>query len=155
MLHTWNWIAHPDGATAHQNRAIPFLRAGLSVPSLAEFDSETGRDALEVLALAQGDTRKRYEGAFLILDWGFFGKWGPRRTIRTQEKRAEDAVDQMRDAERLGDRVLYAAAARRGAALQGSLERELAERFDLEERAVVERWLASLVVHDHTGHTGH
>ena len=32
MLHTWNWIPHPQNFV-HENAAIPFLRASLAVPS--------------------------------------------------------------------------------------------------------------------------
>ena len=39
MLHTWNWIPAPDGRYVHDNRAIPFLRAGLRVPDADELDS--------------------------------------------------------------------------------------------------------------------
>ena len=53
MLHTWNWILAPDGRYAHENRAIPFLRAGLRVPSKTELDAPPGRDAFDALFLAQ------------------------------------------------------------------------------------------------------
>jgi hypothetical protein len=150
MLHTWNWIPHPDGALVHENRAIPFLRAGLRVPVREELDSPVGRDAVDTLRLAQGDAGRRYEGAFLVIGWGFFDKWQPRRLLRRYRKRGEEALAQMREAERLEDRGLYAAAARSGAAALAELRHVMAHRFDSEERSV-ERWLASLTVHDHPG----
>ena len=45
MLHTWNWIAAPDGPFVHENRAIPFLRAGLRVPAREQLDADAGQGA--------------------------------------------------------------------------------------------------------------
>ena len=103
MLHTWNWIAHPDGPFVHENRAIPFLRAGLRVPSRAELDTPEGRAALDTLRLAHGDVTRRYEGAFLVADLGRFDAWSARRVLRHGERRGEEAVERMRAAEKLGD----------------------------------------------------
>jgi hypothetical protein len=55
MLHTWNWIPHPNGPFVHENPAIPFLRARLAVPTPEFLHSEDGRAVLETLRLAHGD----------------------------------------------------------------------------------------------------
>jgi hypothetical protein len=55
----------------------------------------------------------------------------------------------MRTADRVVDRNLWAAAARDGAAALADMQTEIAERLTPQERAVVSRFLDSLVVHDH------
>jgi hypothetical protein len=55
----------------------------------------------------------------------------------------------MRAADQVGDRTLWAAAARDGANALADMQTEIAERLSPAERAVVSRFLASLVVHDH------
>jgi len=149
MLHTWNWIARPDGPFVHENRAIPFLREGLRVPTREELDAPAGRAALDTLRLASGDVYRRYSGAFLVANLGRFDTWGVRRTLRRAQKHARLAVDRMRTADRVGDRNLWAAAARDGAAALADMQTEIAESLDPQERAVVQRFLDSLVVHDH------
>jgi hypothetical protein len=149
MLHSWNWIAHPDGAFVHENRAIPFLRAGLRVPSRAELDTPEGRAALDTLRLAHGDMTRRYEGAFLVADLGRFAAWSARRVLRHGERRGEEAVERMRAAQKLADPVLWAAAARDGAAALAAMQSEIAGALDPVTREVIERFLASLVVHEH------
>jgi hypothetical protein len=57
----------------------------------------------------------------------------------------------MRAAERLGDDVAWAAAARAGAALVPETEAEVVALLEPAERGVAERFLASLQVHDHGG----
>jgi len=59
------------------------------------------------------------------------------------------AVERMRSAERLGDDVMWAAAARDGAAALETVRREIAEGLDPAQREVIERFLASLVLHEH------
>ena len=103
MLHTWNWIPHPDGLFVHENRAIPFLRDGLRVRSQAELDTPEGQAALDTLRLAHGDETRRYEGAFLVADLGRFDAWMTRRLLRHGERLGEEAVARMRAAEQLGD----------------------------------------------------
>jgi hypothetical protein len=149
MLHTWNWIAQPDGPFVHENRAIPFLREGLRVPTREELDAPAGHAALDTLRLASGDVYRRYSGAFLVANLGRFDTWGIRRTLRRAQKHARLAVDRMRTADRVGDRNLWAAAARDGAAALADMQTEIAESLDPQERAVVLRFLDSLVVHDH------
>jgi hypothetical protein len=152
MLHTWNWIAHPDGLFVHENRAIPFLRDGLRVRSQTELDTPDGKAALDTLRLAHGDETRRYEGAFLVADLGRFDAWSTRRLLRHGERRGEEAVARMRTAEQLGDPVMEAAAARDGAAALAAMRSEIAARLDPTTNAVMERFLASLVVHErHTG----
>jgi hypothetical protein len=151
MLHTWNWIAAPDGPFAHENRAIPFLRAGLRVPERAVLDSEAGTDALATLRLAQGDLRRRWQGAFLVAGAGLGDHWRVGRAFGRAEERAAEPLDRMRAAERLGDPVAWAAAARAGAALAPEAEAEVAGLLAPTERGVAERFLASLRVHDHGG----
>ncbi len=149
MLHSWNWIVHPDGVFAHENRAIPFLRAGLRVRSREELDSPDGRAALDTLRLAHGDVTRRYEGAFLVADLGRYSAWGARRVLRRGQRHAEETVERMRVAEKLDDPVMGSAAAREGAGALAAMQDELAARFDPVTRDVIERFLASLVVHDH------
>jgi hypothetical protein len=149
MLHTWNWIAQPDGPFVHENRAIPFLRAGLRVPTREQLDAPAGRAALDTLRLAYGDVGRRYEGAFRVANLGRFTHWGARRVLRRAQRRGRQAVERMQTADKLGDRNLWAAAARDGATALADLKAEIAERLDPETRAVVDRFLASLVVHDH------
>jgi hypothetical protein len=149
MLHTWNWIARPDGPFVHENRAIPFLRAGLHVPTREELDTPAGRAALDTLRLAYGDVGRRYSGAFLVADLGRFDTWGVRRMLRRAQRHARQAVERMRAADRAGDRILWASAARDGAAALSDMQTEIAESLSPQERAVVQRFLASLVVHDH------
>ena len=55
----------------------------------------------------------------------------------------------MRAADKVGDRNLWAAAARDGAAALADMQTEIAESLTPQERAVVSRFLDSLVVHDH------
>jgi hypothetical protein len=55
MLHTWNWIAAPDGPFVHENRAIPFLPAGLRVPPREVLDAAAGSDAVATLRLTVRD----------------------------------------------------------------------------------------------------
>jgi hypothetical protein len=55
----------------------------------------------------------------------------------------------MQTADKLGDRNLWDAAARDGAAGLAELKVAIAERLEPETRAVVDRFLGSLVVHDH------
>jgi hypothetical protein len=57
----------------------------------------------------------------------------------------------MQSAERRGDDVAWAAAARAGAALVPEIERDAGALLGPAERAVAERFLASLQVHDHGG----
>jgi len=149
MLHTWNWIAQPDGPFANENRAIPFLREGLRVRSRAELDAPDGRAALDTLRLAHGDETRRYEGAFLVADLGRFAAWSARRVLRRGQRRGEEAVERMRTAEKLGDPVLWAAAARDGAAALVAMRSEIAAGLDPATREVIEHFLASLVVHEH------
>jgi hypothetical protein len=151
MLHTWNWIAAPDGSFVHENRAIPFLRAGLRVPVREALDAEAGRDALATLRLAQGDLRRRWQGALLVAGAGRWDHWRAGRAFARFEARAAEQVDRMRAAERLGDMVGWAAAARAGAALRPEAETEIARRLAPTERSVAERFLGSLWVHDHGG----
>ncbi|HEY8154411.1 MAG TPA: hypothetical protein VII72_09825 [Myxococcota bacterium] len=149
MLHTWNWIAQPDGPFAHENRAIPFLRAGLRVPTREQLDAPSGRAALYTLQLAQGDVGRRYEAAFRVADLGRFDTWGARRVLRRAQRRGREAMERMQSADKLGDRNLWAAAARDGATALAELHVEIAERLDPQARAVVSHFFASLVVHDH------
>jgi hypothetical protein len=151
MLHTWNWIAAPDGPFVHENRAIPFLRSGLRVPPRERLDSAAGSDALATLRLAQGDVRRRWQGAFLAAGAGLWDHWRVGRAFRRAEKRATEQVQRMQAAERLGDDVAWAAAARAGAALTPEVEREVAVLLEPAERGVAERFLASLQVHEHGG----
>jgi hypothetical protein len=151
MLHTWNWIARPDGPFVHENRAIPFLRAGLRVPARETLDTDAGRDALATLRLAQGDLRRRWQGALLVTGAGLWDHWRAGRAFAPVEERAEEQVERMRAAERLGDPVAWAAAARAGAALAPEAEAAVARRLAPAERGVAERFLASLQVHDHGG----
>lgn len=149
MLHTWNWIPAPDGPFAHENRAIPFLRAGLRVPTKAELDAAAGQDALAALSLAQGDVGRRLAAGFLAAgfglgDWISFG-----RILARERSRGEEAVAKMRTAEAAGDAAGYASAAAWGAAARVQLEREVAARLAPVQRLVVERFVASLRVHDH------
>lgn len=149
MLHTWNWMARPDGPFVHENRAIPFLRAGLRVPTREELDAPAGRAALDTLRLASGDAFRRYSGAFQVANLGRFDTWGVHRVLRRAQRHARLAVDRMRAADKVGDRNLWAAAARDGGAAFADMQTEIAESLGPEERAVVQRFLASLVVHDH------
>jgi hypothetical protein len=151
MLHTWNWIAAPDGPFVHENRAIPFLRAGLRVPARERLDTEAGRDALDTLRLAQGDLRRRWQGALLAAGASFWDHWRVGRAFRRAEKKASEQVERMRAAERSGDGVAWAAAARVGAALRPRIEAEVSALLEAPERAVAERFVASLVVHEHGG----
>jgi hypothetical protein len=151
MLHTWNWIAAPDGPFAHENRAIPFLRAGLRVPPREALDLAAGRDALATLRLAQGDLRRRWQGGFLVAGAGFWDHWRVARAFRGAEEKAAEQVERMRAAERRGDEVAWAAAARAGAALVPEIEADVAALLGPAERGVAERFLASLEVHDHGG----
>jgi hypothetical protein len=148
MLHTWNWISQPDGPFVHENRAIPFLREGLRVRSRAALDTSEGRTALETLWLAHGDVTRRYEGAFLVADLGRFAAWGARRVLRRGQRRGEEAVERMRSAEKLGDPVLWAAAARDGVAALTAMRSEIASGLDPATNEVIERFLASLTIHD-------
>src|SRR2546426_3861481 len=68
MLHTWNWIPQPQGAFVHENPAIPFLRAGLPVPSQAFLDSAEGHAALATLRLVYGEVIRRSRGAFPVVN---------------------------------------------------------------------------------------
>jgi hypothetical protein len=149
MLHTWNWIAQPDGPFEHENRAIPFLRAGLRVPARELLDSPAGADALETLRLAHGELRRHAWGAFLIVDLGWLDRLRATGRIKKSERRALEAVDRMRDAERLGDGEQWAAAARAGAEAARAAREELLAAFEPGRREIAEAWLASLVVHDH------
>ncbi len=149
MLHTWNWIAQPDGPFAHENRAIPFLREGLKLPTRSELDAPSGRAALDALRLAHGEEARLYESAFRVADLGALDAWSARRKLRRGQRHGEKAVERMRTAERLGDSVMWAAAARDGAAALEAMRRELDAGFDPAHRDVIERFLASLVVHDH------
>lgn len=151
MLHTWNWISAPDGPFVHENRAIPFLRAGLRVPAREALEAGAGRAALDTLRLAQGDLRRRWQGAFLAAGASFWDHWRVGRAFRRAERRAAEQVARMRAAERSGDEVAWAAAARTGAALCPGIEAEVSAWLEAPERAVAERFLASLVVHDHGG----
>lgn len=151
MLHTWNWIAAPDGPFVHENRAIPFLRAGLRVPARERLDADDGQDALATLRLAQGDLRRRWQGGFLTAGAGWWDHFRVGRAFRRSERDAAEHVDRMRAAERNGDPVAWAAAARSGAALVPGVEAEVAGLLVGPERAVAESFLASLVVHDHGG----
>jgi hypothetical protein len=146
MLHTWNWIPHPDGLFAHENRAIPFLRDGLRVRSQAELDTPEGQAALDTLRLAHGDETRRYEGAFLVADLGRFDAWMTRRLLRHGERLGEEAVARMRAAEQLGDPLLEEAAARDGAGALAAMRRDIAARLDPTTNEVMEHFLASLVV---------
>jgi hypothetical protein len=152
MLHTWNWIPAPDGPLVHENRAIPFLRAGLRVPTKNELDSPVGRDALAALRLAQGDAGGRYAGGFLVADFGFFEWIRFGKVLKHGRKRGEAALDAMRDAERRDDRVAYAAAAAEGAAALAQMQTEVEARLSQPQRDVVDRFLAELTVHDHHDH---
>ena len=149
MLHTWNWIAQPDGPFVHENRAIPFLREGLRVRSRAELDTPEGHAALETLRLAHGDATRRYEGAFLVADVGRFAAWSARRVLRQGQRRGEEAAERMRSAEKLGDPVLWAAAARDGAAALIAMHSEIAAGLDAVTNEVIEHFLASLTIHEH------
>lgn len=155
MLHTWNWIPAPDGPLVHENRAIPFLRAGLRVPTKAELDSPAGRDALATLRLAQGDAGGRYAGGFLVADFGILDwiRLGP--ILKDGRVRGEAAVEAMRDAEGRDDGVAYAKAAADGAAALAQMQREVEARLSHSQREVVESFLAELTVHDHHGHHHH
>lgn len=148
-LHTWNWIAAPDGPFVHENRAIPFLRAGLRVPTRERLDAAEGRDALATLRLAQADLRRRWQGAFLVAGAGLRDHWRVGRAFRRAEAKAAKPIERMRAAERLGDEVAWAAAARAGAAL--APEVEVSALLEPAARGVAERFLASLQVHDHGG----
>jgi hypothetical protein len=149
MLHTWNWIAAPDGPFVHENRAIPFLRAGLRVRPPVWLDAPEGADALATLRLAHGDLAGRWRAAWPVAGAGWTTRWRARRVLRRAEAAARDAASRMRSAERLGDDALYASAARAGAAAAADASAQVAALLDPEGRRLAERFLASLVVHDH------
>ena len=149
MLHTWNWIPAPDGRYVHDNRAIPFLRAGLRVPDADELDSTVGRDALDALALAHGDAGGRLAGGFLITDFGLRDWLRYGGVLKRGQDRGKDALKRMQAAEAAGDPSGYAAAAAWGAAARREMEGEVAARLSSPRRDLVMRFLAELAVHDH------
>lgn len=150
MLHTWNWIPQPDGPFTHENRAIPFLRAGLAVPDREILDSEAGRAALATLRLAHGDAARRLKASGWVVDLGFAQRWKTRRLVREAERSGRRALEWMREAEREGDFLGWVTAAQTGAAaaqqLRASFELGV---LDPEQRPLHREFLASLSVHDH------
>ncbi len=149
MLHTWNWIPHPDGALVHENRAIPFLRAGLRVPERAFLDSADGMAALETLRLAHGEWLRRYNGGFLVADIGWWRRLRARGALNEAQRAGEAAVAAMREAEARGDDAAYRDAARDGAAEAAQLAAGVEAKLAPDELLLVRAFLASLVVHDH------
>ena len=154
MLHTWNWIEHPDGPYVHENRAIPFRRAGLRVPARSFLDSDEGAAAIETLRLAHGEAGRRWMASFPVVDAGLLQKWRILRIARRARSHGEDLVEQMRQAEREDLPDLYRAASLEGRATLERMNREVLAVYEPEQRPVAEDFRASLRVHDHD-HTDH
>ena len=152
MLHTWNWIPHPNGAFQHENLAIPFLRAGLTVPTQEFLDSDDGRAVVETLRLAHGDVHWWYWRAFTVVNADPGQRRRGWRTLVEATRKGKDAVDAMRVAEDDGNRGAYLNSGRDGEAAMLWLGHELDALFSLDQSGVFKDYLASL--HRHDKHAG-
>jgi len=149
MLHTWNWIPHPNGPFVHENLAIPFLRAGLEVPTREFLTDEDGHAVLETLRLAHGDMHWRYRRAFLVVNASADQRRQTSALIIRAGHKGEEAVDAMRAAEARGDRSAYLEGAHAGAQAMMSLPREIAALYAPQQRELLQAYLASLPMRDH------
>ncbi len=155
MLHTWNWIPHPKGPFVQENPSIPFLRAGLKVPTREFLDSEDGRAVLETLRLAHGDVHWRYKRAFSVVNASDDQRRETSALILRAGHKGEDAVYAMRAAEKRGDHSSYLENARAGARAMKRLHREVAALYSSQQQDVLQTFLASLHIHDHKHKRAH
>ena len=155
MLHTWNWISHPNGAFVHENPAIPFLRAGLAAPTQEFLKSEDGHAVIETLRLAHGDVHWRYRSAFPVVNASADQRRRTSAIIIRIGHKGEDAVYAMRAAESRGDRNAYLEGAYAGAQAMMALHREVAALYSPQQRELLQAYLASLHIHDHRHKQAH
>ncbi len=155
MLHTWNWIPHPKGPFVHENPAIPFLRVGLEVPTREFLDSEDGRAVLDTLRLAHGDVHWRYKRAFVVVNATAEQRRQTSALIFRAVRKGEEALYDMRAAEKRGDRSGYLQSARSGAQVMVNMHRDIAGLYSPEQREVLQAYLGSLHMHDHKPKQAH
>ena len=155
MLHTWNWIPHPIGPFVHENPAIPFLRAGLEVPTREFLHSEDGHAVLDTLRLAHGDVHWRYRRAFAVINASAEQRRKTSAIIIRASQKGEDTLDAMRAAEARGDRTAYLEGAHAGAQAMLELRREATALYSPEQRELLQAYLASLHIHDHRHKQAH
>ena len=99
MLHTWNWIPHPQGAFVHENPAIPFLRVRLSVPSQEFLESADGQAALATLRLVHGEVMWRYRRAFPVVNATPAQRQQTEEIVADAVRQGTQALAQMRTGE--------------------------------------------------------
>ena len=151
MLHTWNWIAHPHGPFVHENSAIPFLRAGLAVPTREVIDCEQGRAALDTLRLAYLGFPP-YGAALGLVKANHSQRVNAGAVIRVAVREGKAALNVMRNGEAHGDRAAYLSGAERGAAALATLHADVMRVFTAEQRRLIEEFLAMRRIHDYRHH---
>jgi len=155
MMHAWNWIPHSIGPFVHENPAIPFLRAGLAVPTREFLHSEDGHAVLDTLRLVHGDMHWRYRRAFPVVNASAEQRRETSAIIIRASHKGEDALEAMRAAEARGDRSAYLEGAHAGAQAMLDLHREAAALYSPEQRDLLQAYLASLHIHDHRHKQAH
>lgn len=113
MLHTWNWIPHPNGVFAHENLAIPFLRTGLSVPTQEFLESEEGHMVIQALRLAHGDIHWWYWRAFSVVNATSNQRRGGWGILVEATQKGKDVLHAMRAVDEDGNRVMQLATSAR------------------------------------------
>jgi hypothetical protein len=150
MLHTWNWIPHPQGTFVHENPAIPFLRASLSVPDQEFLDSADGQAALATLRLVHGDIMRRYRGAFPVVNATPAQRQQTEEIVADAVRQGTEALAQMRTGEAQHEQQLYLEGAHRGAQVLAHMQQNVLRVFSPEQQEVLAAFLASLHVREHT-----
>jgi hypothetical protein len=150
MLHTWNWIPHPQGAFVHENPAIPFLRASLSVPSQEFLDSADGQAALATLRLVHGEVIWRYRRAFPVVNATPAQRQQTEEIVADAVRRGTQALAQMRTSEAQREQQLYLEGARSGAQAWAHMHQNVLGVFSPAQQEVLAAFLASLHERKHT-----
>ena len=149
MMHAWNWIPQPLGAFVHENPAIPFLRAGLAVPTRTVLDSADGRAALDTLRLVHSDVIRRYRRAFPVVNASASQQHQTEQIVAQAVQQGQQALAQMRAGEAQDDRPLYLAGARAGTEALAQMRQDVIRLFSPAQQDVLKTFLASLHIRDH------
>jgi hypothetical protein len=150
MLHTWNWIPHPQGAFVHENPAIPFLRARLAVPSQEFLDSADGQAALATLRLAHGEVMWRYRRALPVVNATPAQRQQTEEIVADAVRQGTQALAQMRTGEAQHEQQLYLEGARSGAQALAHMQQNVLGVFSPAQQEVLAAFLASLHEREHT-----
>ena len=148
MLHTWNWMPQPYGPFVHENPAIPFLRASLTVPSQEFLDSADGQAVLATLRLVHGEVMRRYRGAFPVVNATPAQRQQTEEIVAAAVRQGQQALERMRAGAAQHDQQLYLAGAHSGAQALAHMHQNVMRLFPPGQQEVLAAFLASLHVRE-------